>query len=300
MLNKTLVPCTPCVPQREMRPSGKRFLLGTALFFVLAPLQWGGAQTPVAEARTDLRGIVEGILAAWEKADVVCLGEGHGDENDAALRAALVRHPEFARRVAVIVVEFGDVAQQPLLDRFILEGANLSRDQLRQVWRTARGAGVWESPIYEAFLRAVRDVNKQLPPEKRVRVLAGDDPSLSNRGRAIRELIRRELLDEGMKALAIYGARHCERRGFGFPGELADLYPGRIWSAIGLYDVAAGRRALGLGAEPQLVPITGTDRSKVPVGRMFFTGKSNDSATLGDVANAIVYYGERTSRPPDR
>lgn len=300
MLNKTLLPCMPCMPPRRMRPSGKRFLLGIALLFVLAPIQSAGSQTPVAGAMTDLHGITEGILAAWEKADVVCLGEGHGDENDATLRVALVRHPAFARRVTVIVVEFGDVAQQPLLDRFILEGENLSRDQLRQVWRTARGAEVWESPIYEDFLRTVRDVNRQLPPEKRVRVLAGDDPSLSNRGRAIRELIRRELLDKGMKALAIYGARHCERRGFGFPGELADLYPGRIWSAIGFYDLAAGRRALGLGSEPQLVPITGTARSQMPAGRMFFTGRPNDSATLGDIANAIVYYGERTSKPPDR
>lgn len=143
----------------------------------------------------------------------------------------------------------------------------------------------------------IRSVNRQLPRESRVRVLAGDDPSLANRGRAIRELIRREILDKGMKALAICGARHCERRGFGFPGELADLYPGRIWSAIGFYDVAAGRRALGLGSEPQLVVIADADRSKLSAGRMLLTGRPSDSATLGDVANAIVYYGDRPSRP---
>lgn len=283
-----------------MRPSGKRFLLGTALLFMLVPVHRGSTQGTAADAATDLRGIVAGILAAWEKADVVCLGEGHGDQNDADLRLALVRHPEFARRVAVIVVEFGDVAQQPLLDRLVLQGEDLPRDQLRQVWSTARGAEVWESPMYEAFLRAVSDVNRQLPREKRVRALAGDDPSLANRGRAIRELIRREILDKEIKGLAIYGARHCEQRGFGFPGELADLYPGKIWSAFGFYDVEAGRRALGLGTEPQLIPITGTDRSKIPAGRMFFTGRFNDPATLGTIADAIVYYGERPARSPDR
>jgi hypothetical protein len=154
--------------------------------------------------------------------------------------------------------------------------------------------------MYEAFLRAVSGVNRELPREKRVRVIAGDDPSLANRGRAIRELIRREILDKGIKGLAIYGARHCEQRGFGFPGELADLYPGKIWSAFSFYDVAAGRRAFGLGAAPQLIPITGTDHSKIPIGRMFFTGSANDPATLGDIANAIVYFGDRRARPPGR
>lgn len=281
-----------------MRSLGR--LLGTILLLGFAPLYRGAAQPPVTGATTDLHGIVDGILAAWEQADVVCLGEGHGDQQDADLRATLVRHPEFARRVAVIVVEFGDVAQQPLLDRLVLEGEHLPRDRVRQVWSTARGAEVWESPIYEAFLRVVSDVNKQLPREQRVRVLAGDDPAQENRGRAIRELIRREVLDKGLKGLAIYGARHCERRGFGFPGELADLYPGKIWSAFGFYDVEAGRRALSLGSEPQLIPITGTARSKIPVGRMFFTGRANDSATLGGIANAIVYYGERSPMPPSR
>ena len=279
-----------------MRPSGRRLAVGIFVLISLAPLQRGGAQARA----TELGGIVEGVLAAWEKTDVVCLGERHGDEKDAALRLAIVRHPEFARRVSVIVVEFGDVAQQPLLDRLILEGAILSREQVRQVWSTASGADVWEVPVYEAFLRAVSTANTKLPREKRVRVLAGDEPSVSNRGRAIRELIRREILDKGVKGLAIFGARHCERRGFGFPGELADLYPGRIWSAIGFYDVAAGRRALGLGSEPQLVLITGTQRSKMAVGRMFPTGRSNDSGTLGDVADAIIYHGVPTSGRPDR
>ncbi|MGH7665646.1 MAG: ChaN family lipoprotein [Gemmatimonadaceae bacterium] len=283
-----------------MRPWNERLLLGAVSLLVFTPLPRVTAQTPATEATTDLRGIVDGILAAWEHADVICLGEGHGDQNDADLRIALVRHPDFARRVAVIVVEFGDVAQQPLLDRLILEGERLSRDQLRQVWSTARGAEVWESPVYEAFLRAVSDVNRQLTRERRVRVLAGDDPARANRGGAIRELIRREILDKQMKGLAIYGARHCERRGFGFPGELADRYPGKIWSAFGFYDVEAGRRILGLGSEPQLVPVTGTDRSRIPVGRMFFTGMANDPATLENIANAIVYYGDRSRRSPDR
>lgn len=267
---------------------------------VLASGSSVSARSPVTAGADDLRGIVDGIVAAWDSADLVCLGEGHGDRNDADLRLALVRHPEFVRRVHVIVVEFGDRAQQSLLDRLVLEGESIARSELRAVWGTARGAEVWESPVYEGFLRAVADVNKRLPREQRVRVVAGDDPSVQNRGRAIRELISREILDKGTKGLAVFGARHCERRGFGFPGELSARYPGRIWAVLGFYDVTAGRRALNLGVSPQLIPVSGTERARVPVGRMFFVGRAHDTATLGDVADALVYYGDRTPSSVDR
>ena len=278
-----------------MRYSRQAFVALILLTTLLAGRS-SGDQQPGSATGADLQGIVTGILSAWDKADLVCLGEGHGDANDADLRAALVRHPEFARRVDAIVVEFADASQQPLLDQLVVEGVNLSQERARGIWRSARGAEVWDSPMYEAFLRLVSEVNRGLPREERVRVVAGDDSSISNRGRAIRDMIRREILDKKLKALAVYGARHCERRGFGFPGELADLYPGKIWSAFGFYDAAAGRRALSLGGEPQLIPIRGTDRARVPVGQMFFTGRKDDSATLGSVIDAIVHFGDRTPK----
>ncbi len=40
-----------------------------------------------------LQNIVKGILAAWDKADVVCLGEDHGSKNDSDLRITLIEHP---------------------------------------------------------------------------------------------------------------------------------------------------------------------------------------------------------------
>jgi hypothetical protein len=53
---------------------------------------WTGAAAQGRYAR-----VVEGILAAWEGADLVCLGEAHGREHDSELRTALVRQPSFAR-----------------------------------------------------------------------------------------------------------------------------------------------------------------------------------------------------------
>ena len=170
----------------------------------------------------------------------------------------------------------------------------MSREKLRAVWSDANGADVWESPIYEAFLRAVRRTNLAAPRQQRVRLIAGDNPAEKNRGRYIREAVSREILSKGLKGLAIYGSGHCECRGGGFPGELEDKYPGKIWSAFNFYSeegVREGRRLFGLGDEPRLIPISGTDKAKIPIGRMFFLGRYNDPATLGDITNAIVYYG---------
>jgi hypothetical protein len=118
--------------------------------------------------------VLEGILAAWKTADVVCLGEDHGRQFDSDLRIRLVRHPAFPRTVRVIVIEFANPIHQDLLDSFIVDGVAMSREELAPIWRDASGAEVWESPIYEQFLRAVHDVNRGLQRGERVRVVGGD------------------------------------------------------------------------------------------------------------------------------
>lgn len=263
---------------------------------VLFPFSLSSAQMlsdvrPSEATKTRLQPIVKGILAAWDKFDVVCLGEDHGSKNDSDLRIALVENPVFVRKVRVIMIESASVTQQAVLDRFVLDGEEMPRDKLRVVWSEASGAEVWESPIYEAFIRAVHKVNLKLPREQRVRVLAGDNPKQSNRGRFIREAVAREILDKGLKGLTIYGAGHCENRAMGYPGEIGDKYPGKIWSAFQFYNVDEGRRVFGLGDGPVLIPITGTDKAKIPIGKIFFMGQYNDPATLGDMANAVVYFG---------
>jgi len=246
---------------------------------------------PNEATKTRLQTIVKGILAAWDKADVICLGEDHGSKNDSDLRIVLVEHPDFVRKVNVIIVECANVDHQDILDRFALEGEDMPREKLRAVWSDANGAEVWESPIYEAFLRAVRKANLAVPQNQRVRLIGGDNPKETNRGRFIREAVSREILSKGLRGLAIYGAGHCECRGMGFPGELESKYPGRIWAAFSFYDVDEGRRVFGLGDEPELIAISATDKAKIPGGKMFFLRRYNDPATLGDIVNAIVYYG---------
>jgi hypothetical protein len=85
-----------------------------------------------------LDGIARTLIAAFDQVDIVALGEAHAWKLDSDLRIAVVRHPDFAKKVRSIVVEFGSATEQSTLDRYI-RGENVSRAQLEQVWKTTEG-----------------------------------------------------------------------------------------------------------------------------------------------------------------
>lgn len=281
-----------------------------AISAVTLALQGGGLPPSHAPAKMDA--LIEPILSAWDAADVVCLGERHGSLKDSDLRIALLRHPDFARRVDVIVVEFAAPVEQARLDRFILEGEALSGEALRPVWRET-GVAAWESPIYEAFLRAVHELNLSLPVDRRVRVLAGASPTdwsqihapedlfphfaRGGRGGEMRTIIAEQVLQRHLKALAIYGAGHCEKRGGGVPGELEARFPGRFWVAYAFYREPAhlrnAREAFQLGANARLISISGTSSAGLRAAKFFPTGSFGDTTTtLAQMLDAIIYYGD--------
>jgi hypothetical protein len=85
---------------------------------------------------------------------------------------------------------------------------------------------VWDRPIIDDFLYAVRDRNRSLPRERRLRILLGDPPIdwraitsaddyrkvLLRRDSHPADLIRREVLAKGRRALVIYGDGHLAAR----------------------------------------------------------------------------------------
>jgi hypothetical protein len=266
---------------------------------------------PAVQDQPRYAGVVERILDAWKTADVVCLGEDHDRYYDNELRLALVRHPAFARSVRAIVVELANPVHQDLLDRFALDGATMSREELAPAWRDATNPEVWESPIYEELLRGVQEVNLRVPRNQRVRILAGDSKvdwskitrgeelvPFMNRGGNIREIIASQVLDAHLKALAIYGAGHCNKRGTGFPGELADRFgKERFWSISPLIrttGVEKGRAIFGLGADPAYVLLPGSSWEAIPVEDMLIPALARFQ--MGQVYDAIVYHGD----VPDR
>ena len=159
-------------------------------------------------------GIVRTLLSAFDQVDIVALGEAHQRKPDSDLRIALVRHPDFPKKVRSIVVEFASTTEQATLDRY-MRGENVSRAQLAQVWKTTTQAanGVWDDPIYADFFAAVRDVNSKLPAKLRIRVLGGDPGPGDNRSRetAAVAVLKEQVLQRHAKALVIYGGAHFYR-----------------------------------------------------------------------------------------
>jgi hypothetical protein len=162
-------------------------------------------------------GIVRTLISAFDQVDIVALGEAHGHfRQESDLRIALVRNPDFAKKVRFIVVEFASTTEQETLDRYI-RGENVLVTELEQVWKTttqaANGNDIWDDPIYPAFFTAVRDVNAKLPVDQQIRVLGGDPGPGDNRSRetAAVSVIEEQVLKNHGKAVVIYGAAHFYR-----------------------------------------------------------------------------------------
>jgi hypothetical protein len=260
-----------------VRMIGVMLVAGAALVSV-------GAQVRLPDESAGIDAIARTLMSAFDQADIVALGEAHGRRLDSDLRIALVRHPDFAKKVRSIVVEFGSTTEQSTLDRYI-RGENISRSQLEQVWKTTTQArnGVWDSPIYAEFLAAVRDVNSKLPPDARVRVFGGDPGPGDNRSRetAAVSVLKEQVLQKQGKALVVYGAAHFYRTldadylssmgaDIGIVRMLEADYPGRTFAVIpvgGRVDLPPGvtlrvhpdyqkfDRALKTQARPVLVPL---------------------------------------------
>jgi hypothetical protein len=191
-------------------------------------------------------GIARTLISAFDQVDIVALGEAHGRKLDSDLRIAVVRHPDFAKKVRSIVVEFGSTTEQSTLDRYIRD-ENISRAQLEQVWKTTTQPGpqIWQDPIYADFFAAVRDVNSKLPVDARIRVFGGDPGPGDKRSRetAAVSVLKEQVLQKHGKALVIYGAAHFYRTApedylssmgedIGIVRMLEMDYPGRTFAVI--------------------------------------------------------------------
>jgi hypothetical protein len=168
------------------------------------------------------------IVDAFRTHRVVALGnvEFRGNEQSHAFQLALIRDARFSTVVNDIIVEFGSRQYQQVMDRFIA-GADVPSEILRHAWQdTTQFEFEWDLPVYEDFFRAVRALNQSLPRAQRLRVLLGDPavnwdkirtlddlrPALEARDASAVEVLQREVLGKGRRALVIYGGHHLRRQ----------------------------------------------------------------------------------------
>lgn len=278
------------------------------------------------------------ILAEFDRVPLVAFCEHHRSQEVHDVLSQLIAQPEFGKKVDDIVVEFGNALYQPIVDRYVAGGA-VSVDELRSAWRDTGQWLVWDSPLYERFFLHVRARNASSPPEERVRVLLGDPPMpwagtrtadeyrrFQEREVPYVEVVRKEVLARGHRALLVMGGVHFMRAGpLGLsapktsPG-VAELleksHPKQlhvVWSFFGSEELA---RSLGFDHAPAYQSLAGSSRAKqsfaslAPQGLMVQVvvdgqqeWKPMGTMTwppMADVVDSLLYLGPKnTTVDPD-
>jgi len=193
-----------------------RIAVSAALCFALGAAPPGASPQPVNG--------VDAVISAFARVPIVALGVAHTNEdNDFAV--AVVRDPRFAKTVQNVVIECGNALYQPVLDRYIA-GEDVPLAQLQLVWRnTTQVFGPCNDPHHKELLDAVREANRALPADHRIRVLAGDPPidwdkvhttaeylSSSHRDDSITSVIETQVFSKHRNALLFFGGLHVFRR----------------------------------------------------------------------------------------
>jgi len=217
------------------------------------------------------------IANAFDRYPIVALSEIHGNPDTARFLSLLIRHEAFSKKVNDIVIEFGNAAYQPIVDRY-MAGGTVDHDQLRQVWEnTTQISGIWRLPMYEGILADIRAVNATLPPDRRYRVLLGDPPidwtrvtspaddDMNDwRDAHVAWVLEHHVLARTRRALLFVGGAHISRRVV-FPNSVIHLldarFPGKtlVIQALDAGQVEpAVASAMRAWPAPSVVPVEGT------------------------------------------
>ena len=164
------------------------------------------------------------IISALDSFPVVAIGEVHRNQQLHDFLVRLLHDPRCLSTGGDLVVEFGNARYQDRVDRYVA-GASIGKHALAQVWRDAVNILVWDAPVYERLISTVRQVNRARSPERRIRVVLaepGIDWSLihdratweriaGTRDRHAADVIEREVLARGRRAILVFGSGHVQR-----------------------------------------------------------------------------------------
>jgi hypothetical protein len=119
---------------------------------------------------------IDYIKLALQESPIVCLSEGgHQAKEPHLLLRRILSDKDILTTLDVIIVEFASAQHQAVLDAYV-RGEDVAFTELARVWRDTGQSprAPWDSPLYHELLDVVRNGNRGLPPEKKVRVIAGD------------------------------------------------------------------------------------------------------------------------------
>src|SRR5262245_24243265 len=100
--------------------------LGSIAAMLVIPVSLLRAQSPAVVPRPNVRlpdeaagvdAVVRGLIGVFDQADIVALGEAHMRKVDPDVRIALVRHPDFAKKVRSVGSKYVRMTETATLDR---------------------------------------------------------------------------------------------------------------------------------------------------------------------------------------
>jgi len=247
---------------------------------------------------------IPGIVAAFQKHSVVMIGEDHWLREVGDFYIRLVRDARFQESVQDIVIEFASRNNQPLLDKYIA-GEELPPEEVRHIWRDTTKVASWESPIYAEWLAAIRDVNKTLPSERRLRVLAGDTAvdwsrihthadweALGDNSLSFADVIIEQVLKKKHHALVVLGTNHVLKAGDRDQNDntttrVEAQQPGSTYVALLICHGGVANAAQDILRLPDLTAPTIVELAGLPPGKPMNDGR----VPLSKEADALLYLG---------
>jgi hypothetical protein len=194
------------------------------------------------------------IAAAFRTHNVVTISDPHGNVQVQAFILSLIRDPRFRDVADDIVLETANSRYQDVIDRYV-RGEDVPRVLLRRAWEDHTVVNSFGAQAQE-LIDAVRTVNAA-NSKRRLRVLAGDPPidwentiSQESHSRWMEfrdsypaDVVRRQVVERGRRALVVYGQGHLQRR------QVASNYDMSTWQAqtvVSLLERDTGTRVFNI------------------------------------------------------
>lgn len=184
---------------------------------------WAGPANATPSSGTNLGALPAALANQFKSRSVILLGEQHQNTSYHLMLESLLRDPVFVCNVDDVMLESGNSLYQDIADRFT-SGKDVTRADKVKIWRNTTQWLVWDSPVYEAILDTVREVNESGMCAHPVRVLLGEPPidwdkvqtaqdyeQFADRDQSYLDILEKEVISRDRKALFIVGRTHTQK-----------------------------------------------------------------------------------------
>lgn len=257
----------------------------------------------------------DSLASKFDDHQFVFIGSTHGDLKIEEFLRCLVSRPSFTQRVTDIVEEQVSSGHQTLVDRYILGLDQIQPEELTSIWFDTDAPTLWTTlPQVRRFVETLREVNRALPADKRIRLVGGNEgidwskvsvtedlaPYPYKTNLVPHLLVEHLAKTPGNRTLVVYGDCHIHYRGNNFMGELeAALGRSKLFVVGRINELVPAERAfLAAVGNPEKAFFAAADRVPAqmagPSSLRLCTGES--SSRLDDYMDAFVYLGPAPDR----